>query len=49
MKKLFLLAAAFVTAFSVMAQKADEIIKLNSETYNFGKIKQGVPVTTFLP
>lgn len=47
MKKLFLLAAAFVTAFSVMAQKADEIIKLNSETYNFGKIKQGVPVTTF--
>jgi hypothetical protein len=47
MKKLFLLAAAFATAFSVMAQKADEIIKLNSETYNFGKIKQGVPVTTF--
>ena len=47
MKKLFLLAAAFVTAFTVMAQKPDEVIKVNADTYNFGKIKQGVPVTTF--
>ena len=47
MKKLFLLAAAFVTGFAVMAQKADEVIKVNNDTYNFGKIKQGVPVTTF--
>lgn len=47
MKRLFLLAAAFVTGFAVMAQKPDEIIKLNADTYNFGKIKQGVPVTTF--
>lgn len=48
MKKLFLLAAAFVTAFTVMAQqKPDDVIKLNADTYNFGKIKQGVPATTF--
>jgi len=47
MKKIFLLAAAFVTGFAVMAQKPDELVKLNADTYNFGKIKQGVPVTTF--
>ena len=47
MKKLFLLATAFVTVFNVMAQKPDEVIKLNADTYNFGKIKQSVPVTTF--
>jgi len=47
MKKLFLLAAAFVTGFAAMAQKPDEVIKINADTYNFGKIKQGVPVTTF--
>ena len=47
MKKLFLVAAAFVTAFTVTAQKPDEVIKVNADTYNFGKIKQGVPVTTF--
>jgi hypothetical protein len=47
MKKLFLLAAAFVTGFVTMAQKADDVIKVNADTYNFGKIKQSVPVTTF--
>lgn len=47
MKKLFLLAATFVTGFAVMAQKPDEVIKISADTYNFGKIKQGVPVTTF--
>lgn len=47
MKKLFLLAAAFATGFTVMAQKADDVIKVSADTYNFGKIKQGVPVTTF--
>jgi hypothetical protein len=47
MKKLFLLAAAFVTGFAAMAQKPDEVIKLNTEAHNFGKIKQGVPVTTY--
>ena len=47
MKKLFLLAATFVTGFAVMAQKAEDVITINQDTYNFGKIKQGVPVTTF--
>lgn len=47
MKKLVLLAAAFITGFAAMAQKADELVKVNADTYNFGKIKQGVPVTTF--
>jgi hypothetical protein len=47
MKRLFLLAATLVTGFVAMSQKPDEVIKLNAETYNFGKIKQGVPVTTF--
>lgn len=47
MKKIFLLAAAFVTGFAAMAQKPDELVKLNADTYNFGKIKVGVPVTTF--
>jgi hypothetical protein len=48
MKKLFLLAAVFATSFAVMAQeKADDVIKLNADTHNFGKIKQGVPVSTF--
>jgi hypothetical protein len=48
MKKLLFLAAAFVAGLSAMAQqKADEVIKVSTEKYDFGKIKQGVPVTTF--
>jgi len=48
MKKLFLLAAAFVMGMTAMAQqKADEVIKMDIEKYDFGKIKQGVPVTTY--
>ena len=48
MKKLLFLAAAFVTGISAMAQqKADEVMKLSTEKYDFGKIKQGVPVNTF--
>lgn len=47
MKKVFLAVAAFVTGFMAMAQKPDEVIKLNAESHNFGKIKQGVPVTTY--
>ncbi len=47
MKKLFLMAAAFIVTASAMAQKADDVIKVNTEKHNFGKIKQGVPVTTF--
>lgn len=48
MKKLLLAASAFVFSLTVMAQqKAEEVIKVNTEKYDFGKIKQGVPVTTF--
>ena len=48
MKKLFLLAAAFVTGVAAMAQqKAEDLIKLDQDMYDFGKIKQGVPVTTY--
>ena len=46
MKKLLFLAAAFVTGLSAMAQqKADEVMKLSTDKHDFGKIKQGVPVT----
>ncbi|HEY5462732.1 MAG TPA: DUF1573 domain-containing protein [Hanamia sp.] len=45
MKKL-LLAALVFTSTSLFAQKkADDIAKLNVETYDFGKIKQNVPAT----
>jgi hypothetical protein len=49
MKKLFLIASLFVSAIAVQAQdkKADDVIKMNAEKYDFGKIKQNVPVTTF--
>lgn len=49
MKKLFFFAAALVAGIGAMAQGAttDQTIKLNADKYDFGKIKQGVPVTTF--
>lgn len=48
MKKFFFFAAALVAGIGAMAQqKTDEIIKLNSDKHDFGKIKQGVPVTTY--
>lgn len=47
MKKFFFLAVLFVAGFTAMAQKADDLIKVSTEKFNFGKIKQGVPVTTF--
>ena len=49
MKKLLLAASLFVGAFTVQAQdqKVNTVIKLNKETYDFGKIKQNVPTTTF--
>ena len=48
MKKLLFLAAAIITGITAMAQqKIDDVMKLNSEKYDFGKIKQGVPVTTY--
>ncbi len=46
MKKILLLASAFVLTLSVMAQpKPDEVVKMNTEKHDFGKIKVGVPVT----
>lgn len=46
MKKIVLFAAAFVLGLTVMAQsKPDDIIKINTEKHDFGKLKQGVPVT----
>ena len=48
MKKILFLATMIATGFMASAQqKADEVIKLNLEKYNFGKIKHGVPVTTY--
>lgn len=47
MKKFFLLAsAAFVLTLGATAQtKADDVAKFDTEKHDFGKIKQGVPVT----
>ena len=50
MKKIFLLATAFIVSFAAMSQaqpqlKPDDVIKLNVETHDFGKIKVGNPVT----
>jgi len=46
MKKILLLASAFVFTLAAMAQpKADDVIKMNVEKHDFGKIKQGTPVT----
>ncbi|MET0392628.1 MAG: DUF1573 domain-containing protein [Chitinophagaceae bacterium] len=48
MKKMFLFATAFVFSVAAMAQqKVDEVIKVNTETHSFGKIKQGIPVTYY--
>jgi hypothetical protein len=48
MKKILFLAAAFVAGIGAMAQqKAEEVIKVSTDRHDFGKIKVGVPVTTF--
>jgi len=48
MKKILLLATAFIFSLAVMAQaKADDVIKLNEEKHDFGKLKAGVPVTYY--
>lgn len=48
MKTLFFFAAALVAGIGAMAQqKIDETVKLSADSYNFGKIKQGTPVTTY--
>jgi Protein of unknown function (DUF1573) len=57
MKKVFLFASAIVLSASLFAQqtpqqapplpqkKAEDVVKFKEMTYNFGKIKQSVPVT----
>lgn len=46
MKKLFLLATAFAFTFAATAQtKPEDVVKPNVVTHDFGKIKQGEPVT----
>jgi len=48
MKKILLIATAFIIGFSATAQqKADDLIKVKSEKFDFGKIKQNEPVTTY--
>jgi Protein of unknown function (DUF1573) len=44
MKKIILFVSAFVFTLTAMAQsKADSLIKVNTESHDFGKVKQGVP------
>lgn len=46
MKKVLLPVIALFFGVSLMAQtQADSLIKMNVEKHDFGKIKQGVPVT----
>jgi len=50
MKKLFLFASAIVLSTTMFAQqaaqkKAEDAVKFKELAYDFGKIKQGVPVT----
>ena len=47
MKKIALTLFAVVISAAIFAQtkKADELAKFAEAKYNFGKIKQGVPVT----
>ena len=50
MKKILFSLIAFTFATTVFAQKkAAEVAKFNTETFDFGKVKQNVPVTaTFI-
>ena len=49
MKKLLFVAAAFILTTGAMAQtsKPDDFAKFNLNKYDFGKIKQSVPVTYY--
>jgi len=48
MKKIVLIASALVFGLVAMAQtKSDDIVKFNTDKHDFGKIKQGTPVTYF--
>src|SRR5688572_9561834 len=46
MKKLFFVATAFLSSLVMMAQtKVDDVVKFGEEKHDFGKIKQGTPVS----
>jgi Protein of unknown function (DUF1573). len=46
MKKLLIAFLAFASTTAVSAQKKiADVAKLNTETFDFGKVKQGVPPT----
>ena len=49
MKKIFLLTTALFLGVTLMAQtsKSDNVVEFAVQKYDFGKIKQGVPVTYF--
>lgn len=47
MKKVILLAFATAFSFAAMAQKADDVIKMNTEKHDFGKVKHNSPVTYY--
>jgi hypothetical protein len=48
MKKIIFFAVAIIAGYAALAQqKADEVIKVNTDKYDFGKIKQSVPVITY--
>lgn len=48
MKRIFLALTVLLFSVAVMAQaKADDVAKVNTEKYDFGKIKQSVPVITY--
>jgi hypothetical protein len=48
MKKILLLAGAFALTLTAMSQsKLDSTIKVNTEKHDFGKVKQGTPVSYY--
>ena len=48
MKRIFLAVTVLLFGAVVMAQtKPDDVAKVNTEKYDFGKIKQSVPVATY--
>jgi hypothetical protein len=51
MKKVLLLASAVILSSAIFAQqkKAEDALKFSNLSYDFGKIKQGVPVTHDFP
>ncbi len=48
MKRIFLALTTLFLGVAIMAQtKPDDVATVNTESHDFGKIKQGVPVATY--